>query len=134
MSFINTTKYPASLLFLMMTLGPALLFLRAVDGRTPPLLRPALTLGKVPLFYYVGHFTLIHVIAALVCQVRYGTMWYMFTSPDLANFPFTAPPDWGYSLPIVWAWWITVVVALYLPCRWFAGVKARRRDWWLGYL
>ncbi len=81
----------------------------------------------MPLFYYVGHFTLIHVIAALVCQVRYGTMWYMVTSPDLANFPFTAPPDWGYSLPLVWAWWITVVVALYPPCRWFAGVKARRR-------
>ena len=134
LSFINTTKYPASLLFLMMTLGPALLFLRAVDGRTPAVLRPAMTLGRVPLFYYLGHFTLIHVIAAVVCLVRYGTMWYMFTSPDLANFPFTSPPDWGYSLPMVWTWWILVVLALYLPCRWFAGVKARRKDWWLGYL
>ena len=88
----------------------------------------------MPLFYYLGHFTLIHAIAAVVCLVRYRTMWYMFTSPDLANFPFTAPPHWGYSLPMVWTWWILVVVALYLPCRWYAGVKTRRKDWWLGYL
>jgi len=134
LSFINTTKYPASLLFLMMTLGPALLFLRAVDGRTPAFLRPALTLGKVPLFYYLGHFTLIHAIAAVVCLVRYGSMWYTFESPDLANFPFRAPPGWGYPVPMVWVWWGFVVLAMYPLCRWFAGVKARRQDWWLGYL
>jgi len=134
LSFINTTKYPASLLFLMMTLGPALLFLRAIDGGTPSVLRPARTLGRVPLFYYLGHFTLIHALAAVICLVRYGSMWYMFTSPDLANFPFTSPPNWGYALPMVWTWWILVVVALYPLCRWYAGVKTRRQDWWLGYL
>ena len=134
LSFINTSKYPASLLFLMMTLGPALLVLRAVDGRTPAILRPALTLGKVPLFYYLGHFFLIHVIATIVCFVRYGEIWYMFTSPDLANFPFTSPPNWGSALPMVWAWWVLVVVLMYWPSRWFAGVKARRGEWWWGYL
>ncbi|MEO7275527.1 MAG: heparan-alpha-glucosaminide N-acetyltransferase domain-containing protein [Vicinamibacterales bacterium] len=133
-SFINTTKYPASLLFLMMTLGPALLFLRALDRRTPDLLRPALTLGKVPLFYYLGHFALIHAIAGVVCLVRYGSMWYVFESPDLAHFPFSAPPGWGFSVPVVWLWWLAVVLMMYVPSRWFAGVKARRTEWWWGYL
>ena len=134
LSFINTTKYPASLLFLMMTLGPALLFLRAVDGRTPAFLRPALTLGKVPLFYYLGHFTLIHAIAAVVCLVRYGTMRYMFTSPDLANFPFTRPAGMGLRATDGLGLVDPRRRGLYPLCRWFAGVKARRRDWWLGYL
>ena len=133
LSFLNTTKYPPSLLFLLMTLGPALLALRAFDGRTPALLRPALTLGKVPLFYYLLHFTLIHAIAAVVCLVRFGSVWYMFESPDLAHFPFTAPPGWGYSLPMVYFWWLVVVTAAYLPCRWYVRVKARGR-WWMSYL
>src|SRR5438445_97762 len=63
LSFLNTTKYPPSLLFLLMTLGPALLLLRAVDAHTPRLLRPALIIGKVPMFYYLLHFALIHVVA-----------------------------------------------------------------------
>jgi uncharacterized membrane protein len=134
LSFLNTTKYPASLLFLLMTLGPALLFLRAVDGHTPRVLRPAVTFGRVPLFYYVWHFALIHAIAAVVCLVQYGSMRYMFESPDLAHFPFSAPPGYGFTLPVVYVWWVLVVAAMYLPCRWFAGVKKRRREWWLSYL
>lgn len=67
LSFLNTNKYPPSLLFLLMTLGPAMLFLRAVDGGTPRWLRPALVFGKVPLFYYVLHISLIHLIAVIVC-------------------------------------------------------------------
>ena len=58
----------------------------------------------------------------------------MFESPDLAHYPFSAPPGWGYSLPVVYAVWIGVVVALYPACRWFAGVKQRRHDAWLSYL
>jgi uncharacterized membrane protein len=134
LSFLNTTKYPASLLFLLMTLGPALLFLCAVDGRTPRLLLPALTFGKVPLFYYVWHFTVIHAIAAVVCAVQYGSMRYMVQSPDLAHFPFSVPPGYGFSLPVVYLWWVLVVSAMYMPCRWFAGVKKRSGAWWLSYL
>jgi uncharacterized membrane protein len=134
LSFLNTTKYPPSLLFLLMTLGPALLMLRAVDDRTPGWLRPALVYGKVPMFYYVLHFALIHVLAVVVCYARYGDAHWMFESPDLAHYPFSPPPGWGYSLPIVYAIWIGVVVSLYPACRWFAGVKARRRDAWLSYV
>ena len=133
-SFLNTQKYPPSLLFLLMTLGPALLLLRAFDVGTPRLLRPALAFGKVPLFFYVLHFYLIHLLAVVVCYVGYGDVGGMFRSPDLGHFPFTAPPGWGLGLPWIYAIWIGVVLALYPLCRWYAGVKRRRTDWWLSYL
>ena len=87
LSFLNTTKYPPSLLFLLMTLGPALLFLWAVDGGTPRFLRPALVLGRVPMFYYLLHFPLIHLLAVAVCYARYGQVHWMFESPTIAQFP-----------------------------------------------
>lgn len=134
LSFLNTIKYPPSLLFLLMTLGPALVFLWAVDARTPRILRPALVIGKVPLFYYVLHFPLIHVLAIATCYFRYGSAHWMFESPDLGNYPFTPPPGWGYSLPIVYLIWAVVVVIMYPVCRWFAALKQRRSDPWLSYL
>jgi uncharacterized membrane protein len=134
LSFLNTNKYPPSLLFLLMTLGPALLFLWAVDGRTPPFLRPALVLGKVPMFYYLLHFPLIHLLAVAVCYARYGQVHWMFESPTIDKFPITPPPGWGFSLPIIYLIWASVVVALYPLCRWFAALKQRRSDAWLSYL
>jgi uncharacterized membrane protein len=101
LSFLNTTKYPPSLSFLLMTLGPALVFLWAVDRRTPGLLRPAVIIGRVPLFYFLLHFVLIHAVAVAICYLRYGSAHWMFES-DLGNYPFTPPPGWGYSLPIVY--------------------------------
>jgi len=134
LSFINTTKYPPSLLYLLMTLGPALLFLRAVDGRTPSALQPALVFGKVPMFYYVLHIVLVHLIAVGVCVARYGSAHWMFESPSIDKYPITQPPGWPVPLPVVWLIWVCVVVLLYPVCRWFAGVKRRRTDWWLSYL
>ena len=87
LSFLNTTKYPPSLLFLLMTLGPALLFLWAVDGHTPHLLRPALIIGKVPMFYFLLHFAFIHFLAVVICYARYGQIHWMFESPDISHFP-----------------------------------------------
>jgi uncharacterized membrane protein len=134
LSFLNTTKYPPSLLFLLMTLGPAMVLLWAVDRGTPRLFRPALVIGKVPMFYYVLHFALIHLLAVITCYVRYGSAHWMFESPDLAHYPFSAPPGWGYSLPVVYLAWAFVVVAMYPLCRWFAALKQRRSDPWLSYL
>ena len=134
LSFLNATKYPPSLVFLLMTLGPAMIFLRAVDGGTPRFLRPALVIGKVPLFYYVLHFTLIHLLAVITCYARYGSAHWMFESPDLGHYPFSPPPGWGYSLPIVYLVWALVVVLMYPLCRWFSAVKQRRSDAWLSYL
>jgi len=136
LSFLNTTKYPPSLLFLLMTLGPALLLLSAFDRDepAPPALRPALTIGRVPLFYYMLHAALIHVVAIAICYARYGEVHWMFESPSVSAYPITPPPGWGLPLWGIYAVWIGVVAAMYPLCRWFAGFKARRRDWWLQYL
>jgi uncharacterized membrane protein len=134
LSFLNTTKYPPSLLFLLMTLGPALLFLRAVDTDTPRLLCPALIIGKVPMFYYLLHFALIHVLAVIICYARYGHIHWMFESPDLAHYPITQPPGWWLTLPLVYLIWAFVVLAMYPLCRWYAAVKQRSNNLWLSYL
>jgi uncharacterized membrane protein len=134
LSFLNATKYPPSLLFLLMTLGPAMIVLWSVDRGTPRILRPVLVIGKVPLFFYLVHFPLIHLLAVVTCYVRYGSVQWMFESPDLAHYPFTAPPGWGYSLAIVYLVWVGVVVAMYPLCARFAALKERRRDAWLSYV
>lgn len=138
LSFLNTTKYPPSLLFLLMTLGPALLLLAAFDARTagpvPPALRPALVFGRVPMFYYLLHVALLHLLAVAACAVRYGAVHWMFESPGVDRFPVTQPPGWPAPLPWVYLAWATVVVLAYPCCRWYAAVKARRPDGWLRYL
>src|SRR5947199_4117562 len=95
LSFLNTTKYPPSLLFLLMTLGPALIFLALDDRHTPRALRPALTIGMETLFYSLLHFSLTHLLAVAICHLRYGSAHWMFESPDLAHYPFTPPPGGG---------------------------------------
>jgi uncharacterized membrane protein len=134
LSFLNTNKYPPSLLFLLMTLGPVMLFLRHVDGSTPRVLRVARVIGSVPLFYYVLHFVLIHLLAVATCSVRHGSAHGMLESPDLGHYPFSPPPGWGFELPVVFLVWATVVVAMIPACRWFAAVRQRQRSAWLSYL
>jgi uncharacterized membrane protein len=134
LSFVNTNKYPPSLLFLLMTLGVAALLLWALHDRTPRVLAPAVIFGRVPLFYFVLHLMLIHAAAVVVCWLRYGDAHWMFESARLDQYPFTQPPGWGYSLPLVYLAWLAVVAALYPACRWYAGFKQRRSDWWLSYL
>lgn len=145
-SFLNCTKYPASLLYILMTLGPAILALAIFDldwsrgsgeaGATRGASRlhwsrPILIFGRVPLFFYLLHIPLIHGGAVLLDYLRFG--W----SPLANNGPWFKPEDipqgYGVSLPVVYLIWIGVLLVLYLPCRWFAGVKQRRRDAWLSY-
>lgn len=133
-SFLNVTKYPPSLLFLLMTLGPVLLLLRAFESRVPQLLQPALIIGKVPLFFFILHFFLIHLLAVLASWLRYGEIGEMFRSPDLDHFPFSQPPGWGEPLPVIYAIWIGVVLLLYPLCRRYARIKQHNRSWWLSYL
>jgi len=134
LAFLATTKYPPSLLFLLMTLGPAMLVLAAVERKTPAWLRPAVTFGRVPLFYFVLHAVVIHVFAVIVCYLRYGDAHWMFESPTLAQFPVTQPPGWPVGLPGVYLVWLCVVATLFPLCRWFAEFKRRRREWWLSYM
>lgn len=134
LSFLNTSKYPPSLLFLLMTLGPILLLLRVFENGAPRLLRAANVFGRVPMFYYLLHIPLIHLLAVVVCYLRYGAVHWMFESPTLGDFPLTAPPGWGLTLPETYCMWMFVVALLYPVCHWFAGLKRRSRAPWLSYL
>ncbi|HEY0997702.1 MAG TPA: heparan-alpha-glucosaminide N-acetyltransferase domain-containing protein [Gemmatimonadaceae bacterium] len=133
-SFLNLNKYPPSLLFLLLTLGPVLLALRALDGHTPTVLRPARVIGAVPLFYFLMHVLLLHLVAAGASLARFGTMRPAVESPALDRFPMTQVPGWPASLPVVYMVWIVVVLALYPACAWYAGVKRRSGSRWLSYL
>jgi hypothetical protein len=73
-------------------------------------------------------------LAVVICGMRYGSVHWMFESPDLAHYPFSEPPGWGYSLPVVYVVWAFVVASMYPLSRWFAALKVRRRDVWLSYL
>jgi uncharacterized membrane protein len=138
LSFLNTNKYPASLLFLLMTLGPALLALRVLDldeRRTlPAALRPVLVFGRVPLFYFMLHVLLIHLLALVRGAVAFGGVHWVFESPSVDKFPITQPPGWPLSLPWVYAAWALVVVLAYPCCRWYAALRARNGGGWLSYL
>ena len=146
LSFVNTNKYPPSLLFLLMTLGPAVLALRLIEGRVRAggpdradvglsrALRPVLLFGRVPLFYYLLHVLIIHGLAVVASAVRFHAVHWMFESPTPDRFPVTQPPGWPVSLPLVYLVWSAVVVLAYPCCRWYAGLKARRTDGWLSYL
>ncbi|HET7872338.1 MAG TPA: heparan-alpha-glucosaminide N-acetyltransferase domain-containing protein [Terriglobales bacterium] len=136
LSFINCEKYPPSLLYLLMTLGPAIATL-ALFERAPNLLRrPLVTLGRVPLFYYLLHLTLIHALAVAVALAKYGQAPWMFKLPPLpvSSAILAFPAGYGYGLAALYAIWLGVVLALYPACRRFAGVKERRREVWLSYL
>jgi len=136
LSFLNTQKYPPSLLFLLMTLGPSIIALALFDREREPgaLLRPFVTFGRVPLFYYLLHVPLMHVVAVVFAYVKYGRAEWLFLNWPPPNQPQLEPEGYGYNLWVVYAVWLGVVAALYPLCRWFATVKARRRDAWLSYL
>jgi len=128
LSFLNTTKYPPSLQFLLMTLGPAIALLPLLERLTGPVARAVTVFGRVPLFFYVLHLYLIHAVALTV-----GTLA-GFDPRSFLHVWLNNPDGWGYGLPVVYLVWAGVVLALYPACRWFAGVKARRREVWLSYL
>ncbi|MGH6865724.1 MAG: DUF1624 domain-containing protein [Methyloceanibacter sp.] len=121
LSFINCEKYPPSLLYLMMTLGPALMLL-SVKEHTRGRIADWLTVyGRVPFFFYVVHIYLIHLLAVAAGLALTGKFEIGESGVDL-------------GLPAVYLVWLVVLVLLYPTCRWFAALKQRRRDWWLSYL
>ena len=140
LSFLNTTKYPASLQFLLMTLGPALIALalfesvRISDGSSNLWTRfrdALITFGRVPLFFYILQWPTAHLISLILHLVfRKPTAWlYELPTPGAP-----APEGIGFDLWVVYVCWIAGVLLLYPLCKWFAGVKQRRKDWWLSYL
>jgi uncharacterized membrane protein len=132
-SFFNTLKYPPSLHYLLMTLGPSLIVLGLLDRvkAVGGLSRILLVFGRVPLFYYVLHIYLIHVIAILASLAFHQPVWHGTVIADHAQRPL----GYGHGLPFIYAMWILAVAILYLPCRWFMEFRSRHRDWnWLSYL
>jgi uncharacterized membrane protein len=128
-SFLNAQKYPPSLLYLLMTLGPAIMLLPLFERWRGWLATFFDTVGRVPFFYYVAHIYLIHAIAGVLLLLR------SYPSTLVTNPFFSYPDSWGFGLPVIYGIWVAAVLLLYPACRWFAGVKERRRDlWWLGYL
>jgi uncharacterized membrane protein len=137
LSFLNTSKYPPSLSFLLMTLGPALLALAWLDRQGGRLMRALVVFGRVPLFYFVLHFFAAHLAMVVLSLFTYGSDAWRFVFhplPTMAGPRELFPAGFGWDLWVAYLVWALVVLGMYPACRWFAGVKARRRDWWLGYL
>jgi uncharacterized membrane protein len=137
LSFLNCTKYPGSLDFLLMTLGPALLVLAYFDQRRFKPENPLIVFGRVPMFYFVLHFYLIHGLTVLAAFLRYGRSAAAFIFnplPSMGGPQELFPGNFGYGLWVVYGVWLLTVIVLYPVCRWFANVKATRKDWWLSYL
>jgi uncharacterized membrane protein len=137
LSFLNTTKYPPSLAFLLMTLGPALVLLAWFERASFSRPNPLIVFGRVPLFYFVLHFLMAHAIAVLLAIGTYGSAaWsFMFQPvPSMGGQAQAFPPGFGWDLWVVYAVWIALVAALYPVCLWFSKVKERRQAWWLSYL
>jgi uncharacterized membrane protein len=126
--FLNTSKYPPSLQFLTMTLGPAAIFCAFADRMRGFFKDVFVMFGRVPFAFYVAHFYLLHLLSLLL-----GAMQGIPVT-QLMTFPPFYPPGYGVSLPLVYAVWALVIALLYPFCRWVAGVKARNRAWWLSYV
>jgi len=124
LSFVNCEKYPPSLLYLMMTLGPTLLLAGALDGARGTIAGWITTFGRVPFFYYLAHLYLLHALAIL------------FAWATIGNAVLTAgqkPAGYGLGLAGIYVVWLGVVISLYPLCRWFAAIKRQRNGWWWSY-
>lgn len=133
LSFLNTTKYPPSLMYTLMTLGPALLFLYAMESVKNACTRFLVVIGRVPFFYYILHLYLAHVLGFIGLTLM-GESWteLIFTTEKL-NSGYLA--DKGFDLWVSYAVWIVVVLLLYPLCKWFMQYKAHHKNkWWLRYL
>jgi uncharacterized membrane protein len=131
LDFLDTTKYPPSLLYLLMTLGPAILilsFLEKAKGLEKNY-NYLIVFGRVPLFYYLLHIPLIHLLAVLVANATGYNTDFMF-----GNYPFFWQGEWGYSLPVVYLVWIVVVIVLYPVCYLFYNLKKKKKSKILSYL
>ncbi len=132
LSFLNTSKYPPSLLFVLMTLGPAMLALAWFE-RTErgPIGRALVTYGRVPLFFYILQWLTAHSLGILFSLMAGKPIAHLLAFPGSVR---PVPAGAGFGLGVVYATWLLGIAITYPLCRWFAGVKRRRTDWWLSYL
>jgi len=125
LSFINCEKYPPSLLFLAMTLGPALMLLAVSDGAQGIIVGWITTFGRVPLFYYIAHIYLLHAFVILFTWITTGGAGFVASHKAVG---------YGLGLAGIYTVWLAVIILLYPLCYWFAAIKRRRIEWWWSYL
>jgi len=131
LSFLNTSKYPCSLDFLCMTLGPALIALALLEGVQNKFTRIASVYGRVPFFYYVLHFYLIRIL----CIILFFATGFGISNINDPKVPFLfRPSTFGFELWGVYLIWLFVIVAMYYPCKWFDNYKRTHHKWWLSYV
>ncbi|HVK46402.1 MAG TPA: hypothetical protein VM488_01130, partial [Pseudobacter sp.] len=128
LSFLNTNKYPPSLSFLLMTLGPAIFALGFMEKAKGALTDFFMVYGKVPLFYFILHIYLIHLLM-VIAGVAQG-----YDISIFLTFAGTYPVESGFGLPGVYGFWALTVLLLYLPCKWYGELKARSRNPLLSYI
>jgi uncharacterized membrane protein len=135
LSILRCSKYPPSLLYLLMTLGPALILLGALERPQNRLTRFLEIYGKVPLFYYLMHLPLLHGLAVLLSLLKYGNAsWLYQDSFTLQRSLYRPPVGYGFDLRVVYSIWLAIVLALYPACKWFAAVKRSRKEAFFRYL
>lgn len=130
-SFFNVSKYPPSLMYLCMTIGPGLIFLSAVEKVNNAFTRILKVYGSVPFFYYMLHFYLLRFFNIILFFVQGYTAKNIITPKSIMLF---RPVEYGVNLFGVYVVWFLVIVTLYLPCRWFSNYKKTHQQWWLSYL
>ncbi|HUS01608.1 MAG TPA: heparan-alpha-glucosaminide N-acetyltransferase domain-containing protein [Chitinophagaceae bacterium] len=133
LSFLNLHKYPPSLLYILMTLGPAMIFLAFTEKVSSRFTRPIIHIGRVPMFYYILHLYLIHLAAMIAAQLS-GYRWIdmilqrrTWVDPQLKGY--------GFSIGFTYVVWIGIVLMLYPLCKWYDKYKTTHKEkWWLSYL
>ncbi|MDB4919507.1 heparan-alpha-glucosaminide N-acetyltransferase domain-containing protein [Mucilaginibacter sp.] len=134
LSFIKVNKYPTSLLYLLMTLGTACLFLSFTEKLKGAAVKVVSVYGRVPMFYYLVHIYVIHLVAMIASAILPGQDWkiWILTKPIWFT---TDLKGYGFSLPVAYLLWIGIVVALYPLCKRYDAYKqANKQKWWLSYL
>jgi uncharacterized membrane protein len=135
-SFLDLEKYPASLQFLLMTLGPSLILFSLVERASGSawfqrLGNPIVVFGRVPLLFYVLHLYAIHFAAILLAYLFHQPVDWLWKGSFWMN---DVPDGYGHGLPLIYLTWSAIAVLLYFPCAWFARYRSRHKAWWLSYL
>ena len=131
LSFLNTTKYPCSLLYLCMTIGPALIVLALLEYANNRITKILIMYGRVPFFYYVIHLFLFHILGVIFFfATGHGSNEIVDTRTPFLFRPY----HYGFDLWVVYSVWIFVVIILYWPCKWFNKYRATHKQWWLSYV
>jgi uncharacterized membrane protein len=133
-AFMNVQKYPPSLLFLCATVGPGLIFLALVKNTQARIAKIASIYGRVPLFFFLVHFYVLHIASVIAYLLRGHSVAEGMKGAAGVPFKFATPGE-GSSLGIVYLIWVAVIVALYPVCKWYDRYKTNHKEkWWLSYL